>query len=51
MSKYFINMVNKIREEMVVVPENLEECSNIMEEKSCSLRNSSRISSPASALV
>ena len=37
MNEYFVNKVKNIRDNMVTVPENLEECSNIMKEKSCSL--------------
>ena len=37
MSEYLINKVKTIRHNMVAVPENLNECSNIMKGKSCSL--------------
>ena len=37
MNDFFINKVRAIRDAMVAVPENLEECNNVMEGKECSL--------------
>ena len=37
MGEYFINKVKTIRDKMVAVPENLDECSKIMRNKNCSL--------------
>ena len=38
MSDFFINKVRNLRDAMEPVPENLEECTNIMNAKDCSLR-------------